>query len=180
MGNANSSTAPDDATADPLDGLSAQQRRVAELAARGLGNRAIARELWIEVPTVKHHLCRVFDRLRLTSRSELAALVAGHLPPEPKIVRRVRADMPTLCHPDFDVRLLQARVEDLQRANRDAAVRWRPTVPPTRGTLAVAVRRVGTAEGRSQTTERLRQLAAEALAWADVLSQSERRADRAA
>lgn len=48
--------------------------------------------------------------------------------------------------------------------------RWHPHVPASRHTLAVAVRRVGTARGRHQTAERLRELAAEAEAWARVIN----------
>jgi hypothetical protein len=48
--------------------------------------------------------------------------------------------------------------------------RWRPDRRADRHSLAIAVRRVGTAQGRDQTVQRLRELAAEAHAWADALS----------
>jgi hypothetical protein len=54
--------------------------------------------------------------------------------------------------------------EPLRRAQRR-----HPDITPTRQTLAVAVRRVGTATGRPQTVAHLHELAVEAQAWAAVL-----------
>ena len=50
-----------------------------------------------------------------------------------------------------------------------APERWRPDRPASKTSVTVAVRRVASARGRQQTVERLQQLAAESLAWADVL-----------
>lgn len=61
---------------------------------------------------------------------------------------------------------LRVEVEELRMAPRFAPRRWRPGTPPTRQSLAVAVRRVGTARGRRETVQRLHELAAEAEAWA--------------
>ena len=63
---------------DPLD-LTAQERAVARLAARGLSNPEISRQLFISRKTVETHLGRVFAKLGLHSRRELA----GALGPEP-------------------------------------------------------------------------------------------------
>jgi DNA-binding CsgD family transcriptional regulator len=53
------------------DDLSEAERRVAELAARGLTNREIARKLYITVSTVEQHLTRVYRKLGVQRRMEL-------------------------------------------------------------------------------------------------------------
>ncbi|XVV15796.1 helix-turn-helix transcriptional regulator [Actinoplanes sp. CA-131856] len=56
--------------------LSAQETQIAELAARGLSNREIADRLFISHRTVGSHLYRVYPRLGITSRGQLAAALA--------------------------------------------------------------------------------------------------------
>ncbi|MFF8882887.1 helix-turn-helix transcriptional regulator [Streptomyces flaveolus] len=51
--------------------LSAQERRIARLAAVGLSNRQIADQLFISPRTVGSHLYKVFPRLGISSRREL-------------------------------------------------------------------------------------------------------------
>ena len=53
--------------------LSTAERRVAELAGRGLTNREIARDLHVTVSTVEQHLTHVFRKLDVRRRTELAA-----------------------------------------------------------------------------------------------------------
>jgi DNA-binding CsgD family transcriptional regulator len=68
---------PDPATAA---GLTAQELRVARLAADGLTNREIAAQLLISPRTVGHHLANVYPKLGITSRAELARIdFAGDL-----------------------------------------------------------------------------------------------------
>ncbi|WP_067817490.1 LuxR family transcriptional regulator [Nocardia inohanensis] len=55
---------------DPV--LTAQELRVARLAAQGLTNRAIGAELVLSPRTVGHHLSRIFGKLGLAGRAELA------------------------------------------------------------------------------------------------------------
>ncbi|GCD96922.1 helix-turn-helix transcriptional regulator [Embleya hyalina] len=54
-------------------GLTRMERQVAELAAQGLPNAAIAAELFIAMGTVKNHLAHIFGKLEITNRTELAA-----------------------------------------------------------------------------------------------------------
>ncbi|GAA2115707.1 helix-turn-helix transcriptional regulator [Nocardioides bigeumensis] len=58
--------------------LSRGEQRVAELAARGLSNKEIARALSVTVHTVEFHLGHVYSKLGLRSRVQLAA----HFPPQ--------------------------------------------------------------------------------------------------
>jgi DNA-binding CsgD family transcriptional regulator len=52
--------------------LTASERRVARLAAGGTSNRDIAQQLFITVKTVEMHLGRVYRKLDITSRAQLA------------------------------------------------------------------------------------------------------------
>jgi DNA-binding CsgD family transcriptional regulator len=58
-----------------FDELTASERRIAEHAAAGRTNREIAAELFITPKTVENHLTRVYGKLGISSRRELAALL---------------------------------------------------------------------------------------------------------
>ncbi|ETA04917.1 MULTISPECIES: helix-turn-helix transcriptional regulator [Gordonia] len=53
--------------------LTPQEEAVTTLVARGLSNREVAAELFISPKTVQYHLTRIYAKLGLRSRSELAA-----------------------------------------------------------------------------------------------------------
>jgi DNA-binding NarL/FixJ family response regulator len=55
-----------------LNVLTPRERDVALLAARGLSNRQIAGELGLSINTVSNHLKRVYGKLNVHSRAELA------------------------------------------------------------------------------------------------------------
>jgi DNA-binding CsgD family transcriptional regulator len=60
----------------PTEELTEAERRVATLAAHGRHNKEIAAELFIGVGTVEAHLSRVYRKLGLRSRAELARQLA--------------------------------------------------------------------------------------------------------
>ncbi len=55
-----------------LEGLTASERRVAELASDGRSNRDIAQELFVTPKTVENHLGRVYMKLGIAGRRELS------------------------------------------------------------------------------------------------------------
>lgn len=55
-----------------------REREVLMLAARGLSNKAIARELRLSVRTVQAHLNHIFNRLGVSSRTEAAVFGLSH------------------------------------------------------------------------------------------------------
>jgi DNA-binding CsgD family transcriptional regulator len=57
------------------DSLSESERRVADLVARGFSNKEIGARLYMSHRTVGSHLYRIFPKLGLRSRVELARLV---------------------------------------------------------------------------------------------------------
>ena len=54
----------------------AQEIRVAEAVARGLTNPEVAAELFVSPKTIEFHLGRVYRKLGIHSRTELATVVA--------------------------------------------------------------------------------------------------------
>jgi DNA-binding CsgD family transcriptional regulator len=63
------------------DQLTAAERRVAELAAEGLANGEIARQLVLSVNTIESHLRRIYAKLSISSRRELMRLDGVFEPP---------------------------------------------------------------------------------------------------
>jgi DNA-binding CsgD family transcriptional regulator len=60
-----------------LDLLAPQELHIARLAAEGLSNREIGQQLYLSQRTVRNHLYRIFPKLGITSRTELAAVVGA-------------------------------------------------------------------------------------------------------
>jgi DNA-binding NarL/FixJ family response regulator len=58
-----------------LDALTDREREVAQAVGRGLSNAEIASDLYLSVPTVKAHVSRLFDKLQVTNRVQIAILV---------------------------------------------------------------------------------------------------------
>ncbi|PPK93152.1 DNA-binding NarL/FixJ family response regulator [Kineococcus xinjiangensis] len=62
---------------DELDRLSAREREVMRLIARGYAYKEVARELFISVKTVETHVSAVLRKLQLSSRHELTRWAAA-------------------------------------------------------------------------------------------------------
>ena len=60
--------------ADPLAELTRAERQVAELVRRGMTNQEIADDLVVSRRTVESHLSRIFRKLDLRSRTQLATI----------------------------------------------------------------------------------------------------------
>jgi DNA-binding NarL/FixJ family response regulator len=56
--------------------LTSAERRVAALVAQGLKNREVAAQLFTTVATVEAHLTRIYRKLGIRSRTQLARAVA--------------------------------------------------------------------------------------------------------
>jgi DNA-binding CsgD family transcriptional regulator len=67
---------PEEPSLDVLQPLTLAERRVAELVAGGATNRAAADQLFVSVRAVEVHLTSIYRKLRIRSRTELAALLA--------------------------------------------------------------------------------------------------------
>lgn len=61
------------------DGLTPRESEIAGLIARGRTNKEIARELCIEISTVKNHVHNMLEKLGVRGRAEAAARVQAHL-----------------------------------------------------------------------------------------------------
>jgi DNA-binding CsgD family transcriptional regulator len=67
------------------EGLTPSERRVAELVAQGHSNQQVADQLFVARKTVEHHLSRVYHKLGVTSRTQLAVRFAVIEPlPKPR------------------------------------------------------------------------------------------------
>ncbi|MFF3562014.1 ATP-binding protein [Streptomyces sp. NPDC002574] len=65
-------------TSNPRELLSPQETQIAELAAQGLSNREIGQRLFLSHRTVSSHLYRMFPKLGIASRNQLAAALTHH------------------------------------------------------------------------------------------------------
>ena len=70
-------SSPPRAGGRPLDRLTPQERQVARLVAGGASNRDAAAALFLSPRTVEYHLHKVFRKLGVHGRTELAALLTG-------------------------------------------------------------------------------------------------------
>ena len=61
-----------------IDSLTPSERRVAAMAAEGMGNREIAQALFVTLRTVEMHLSNAFRKLDLSSRTQLVDALAEH------------------------------------------------------------------------------------------------------
>jgi DNA-binding NarL/FixJ family response regulator len=64
---------------DSLDELTPQELQIVQMAAQGLANREIGERLYLSHRTVESHLYRVFPKLGVTSRAQLAGALGTRL-----------------------------------------------------------------------------------------------------
>lgn len=65
-------------SADPLAGLSEQERKIVPMLVDGKTNREIAQALYVSDHTVKTHVSNILQKLHLSRRHETAAYLARH------------------------------------------------------------------------------------------------------
>ncbi len=62
----------------PWDDLTETEQTIAHLVSDGLTNRQIAKRIYLSPHTVNYHLRRIFRKLDIASRVELATLAKRH------------------------------------------------------------------------------------------------------
>jgi DNA-binding CsgD family transcriptional regulator len=61
--------------------LTSREIEILHLVAAGLSNKQIARTLFVQVPTVKNHIHRIFEKLGVHSRIDAVAWAAHYQRP---------------------------------------------------------------------------------------------------
>jgi two-component system nitrate/nitrite response regulator NarL len=69
------STRVDRLPTDPMAQLTCRERQVLDLVADGLSNKGIGLKLNLHEKTVKHHLSRIFFKLKVSNRTEAAMVL---------------------------------------------------------------------------------------------------------
>jgi two-component system nitrate/nitrite response regulator NarL len=67
---------PSNVASKPLDALTPRERQVLRMVADGCSNKEIARQCAISEQTIKHHLTRMFDKVGVSNRLELAMVAS--------------------------------------------------------------------------------------------------------
>ena len=65
-------------TVEAADSLTPQEARIARLAAEGASNPDIADQLYVSRRTVESHLTKIYTKLGVSSRTQLAYLMLRH------------------------------------------------------------------------------------------------------
>lgn len=75
-----------------IDLLSARERQVVQYLAAGMSNREIAKVLGLSPHTIKNYLFRIFDKLGVSTRTELLFLTLSQNTPAPLLLQRLLLD----------------------------------------------------------------------------------------
>jgi DNA-binding NarL/FixJ family response regulator len=71
-------TLPPQGPAAPLPRFSPRERQIVAFITKGCSNRDIAARMGLRTQTVKNHLCRIYRKLGLPNRVQLAVFAVGH------------------------------------------------------------------------------------------------------
>ena len=69
---------PTQGPAAPAPLFSLRERQIVAFITTGCSNREIAARLGLRTQTVKNHLCRIYRKLGLPNRVQLAVFAVGH------------------------------------------------------------------------------------------------------
>jgi DNA-binding NarL/FixJ family response regulator len=72
------STLPPQGPAAPSPPFSPRERQIVAFITKGCSNREIAARMGLRTQTVKNHLCRIYRKLGLPNRVQLAMFALGH------------------------------------------------------------------------------------------------------
>jgi DNA-binding NarL/FixJ family response regulator len=71
-------TRPPQGPATPSPPFSPREREIVAYITKGYSNREIAARMGLRTQTVKNHLCRIYRKLGLPNRVQLAVFAVGH------------------------------------------------------------------------------------------------------
>ena len=69
---------PPQGPAAPSPLFSPRERQIVAFITKGCSNREIAARMGLRTQTVKNHLCRIYRKLGLPNRVQLAVFAVGH------------------------------------------------------------------------------------------------------
>lgn len=69
---------PPEARRPPAVHLSPRERQIVALITTGCSNREVAARMGLRTQTVKNHLCRIYRKLGVPNRVQLAVFAVGH------------------------------------------------------------------------------------------------------
>jgi DNA-binding NarL/FixJ family response regulator len=81
-------------------GLSKREEEIARLVAEGMSNRQISQQLTLSEHTIKNYLFRIFEKLGVSTRVELALYALNRGPVRWPILRAVKPRQPAALNPD--------------------------------------------------------------------------------
>ena len=155
--------------------LSAREREVVQYLAAGMTNREIAKTLSLSPHTVKNYLFRIFDKLGVSSRTELLYLTMNN--PQAPASGRAGATLATVIEaaesgdPSAQLRLAehlsQVIAGDGHKQDPVAAYMWYLLAEKTAAPMFAQIEEGKRALGRSLSSEQVAEAEARAAEWLD-------------